>query len=407
MADGRPGVFLEHPGGEIASDPSHVAQIGPERSVRVAVVGISASEICGVRDHAVLLAEALEHEKVSCSLHWLWRSEASMWAGAAEIRSWTRGLAGTLKQDRPDAILLHYSVFSYSYRGVPLYIRPTLSAIHGSGIPLITVLHEFAYPWGRRGMQGAAWSLTQRARLIDVMRASAAVLVTTSRRAQWLATRRWLPKRRVLVAPVFSNLPAATVRARADRPGHVIGLFGYAHERDTALVVLGAVRLLEERGLPIRLMLLGAPGRSSAVAEMWLASARVCAVTHVLAFSGALPAQDLSDALAECDVLLFVDPSGPTSRKTTLAASLASGRAVVALDGPQRWAELVESEAARIVEPSSSALADALAALLADETLSEALGKRGRAFAAQKMGTARSAQTVAGLIGEALSARRS
>jgi hypothetical protein len=59
------------------------------------------------------------------------------------------------------------------------------------------------------------------------------------------------------------------------------------------------------------------------------------------------------------------------------------------------------------VEPSSSALADALAALLADETLSEALGKRGRAFAAQKMGTARSAQTVAGLIGEALSARRS
>jgi glycosyltransferase involved in cell wall biosynthesis len=147
-----------------------------------------------------------------------------------------------------------------------------------------------------------------------------------------------------------------------------------------------------------RVELLGAPGRSSAAGELWLTAARDAGLTRAPSFSGTLAAQQLSDALAACDVLLFVDPLGPNSRKTTLAASLASGRPVVTLDGPRRWRELVDARAAEIVEPRSDALAAALAGLLEDEGRGEMLAARGRAFADQSMSAARAARTIAGLL---------
>jgi glycosyltransferase involved in cell wall biosynthesis len=85
------------------------------------------------------------------------------------------------------------------------------------------------------------------------------------------------------------------------------------------------------------------------------------------------------------------------SRKTTLAASLASGRPVLAVDGPQRWAELVEAGAAMIASPTADALADAIAVLLQDESARERLGARGQSFA-RDMGLGRSAKVAAGLI---------
>jgi glycosyltransferase involved in cell wall biosynthesis len=379
------------------------ARSSDEPPVRVAVVGVSTNVTCGVRDHAVLLAEALAHENVSCSLHWLSRREQSLAAGRSEIRTWARRLGVELNGSQPDVILLHYSVFTYSYRGIPLFVRPTLSALHGSGLPLVTVLHEFAYPWRRGGLRGKAWALTQRALLIRVMRASAAVVVTADFRAQWLASRTWLPRRRAVVAPVFSNLPRPTARPRPERRSHVIGLFGYSYEGAAVALVLDALRLLEDRRIRVQLILLGAPGRSSPAAEAWLAAARMRGLARPPSFSGTLSAQDLSDALAACDVLLSAEPSGPTSRKTTLAASLASGRAVVALDGPRRWSELIRSEAAMVVEPTANALAAALAGLLGDEGLREALGARGRAFSQRTMGVERSAEVVARLLEEVVS----
>jgi len=371
--------------------------------VRMAVVGVSTSRTCGVRDHATLLAEAMSRENVSCSLHWLDRSEGTIRATRSEIRSWARGLAAELEKDPPDVVLLHYSVFSYSYRGLPLFVRPTLSALHSSRIPLVAVLHEFAYPWRRGGLHGTAWALSQRALLIDVMRASAAVVVTIDGRAGWLASRVWLPRRPVAVAPVFSNLPPPGVKPRPDRQSPVIGLFGYSHEGAAVSLVLDALRLLEDRGRGVGLTLLGAPGRSSAIAEGWLAAARTRSIAHALSFSGTLAAQDLSDALAACDVLLIVNFPGPTSQKTTLAASLASGRAVVAIDGPHSWSALIQAQAVHLVQPTSEALASGLDTLLGDEGLRQEIGARGRAFAEAQMGVARSARVVAGLLDAVLS----
>ncbi len=366
--------------------------------LRVAVVGMSAGSMCGARDHARLLAEGLSREEVSCSLHWLDRREESVRGGGREIRAWAQALGGELAHERPDAILLHYSVFAYSHRGLPLFVAPTLAALRRSRIPVVTVLHEFVYPWRHGGPRGKVWALTQRALLIDVMRSSAAVLLTTDFRARWLASRPWLPRRPAAVAPVFSNLPPPLAGPPPQRTQPVLGLFGYSYQGAALSLVLDAIALLARRGLAPRLMLLGAPGRASTVAGMWLQQARARGVDHALEFSDTLPAQDLSNALAACDLLLFADASGPSSRKGTLAASLASGRPVLALDGPRRWLELVWAEAAAVAEPTAPALADAIHELLGDGAAREALGKRGRVFAEERMGVGRTAEAVRELL---------
>jgi glycosyltransferase involved in cell wall biosynthesis len=384
-------------------DPTGTDAAGT-RALRVAAVGISTTLTCGVRDHATLLADALGEQGVRCSLHWLQRSEDPLRASRLQVRAWTQALSRELQADEPDAILLHYSVFSYSHRGLPLLVRPTLSALRATGIPLVSALHEYAYPWRRGGARGTVWAVTQRAALLGLMRASAAALVTTEWRAEWLASRAWLPSRRLAVAPIFSNLPPPGATARPHGPVPVVGLFGYAYEPATVALVLDALRALERAGIDAQLLLIGAPGAASPAAREWLDGALARGFAREPGFSGTLPAQELSDRLAACDVLLSAEPSGPTSRKTTLAASLASGRPVLALDGPRTWRELIAADAAIAVQPSANAFAGALADLLADGQRRESLGARGRAFAAQTMTSAHSAQVLAGLLEGVLSA---
>jgi glycosyl transferase family 1 len=377
---------------------------------RIAVVGVSINPICGARDHATLLARELENGGASCTMHWLTRSERSLRGSRREIRAWLERLTAELRDGGADVVLLHYSVFSYAHAGVPLFVRPLASVLRRAGIPTIAVLHEIAYSWSSTGARGKVWALTQRAAFVEVMRVSAAVLVTTDARAAWIGSRRWLPKRPLAVAPVFSNLPAPSLAATPSvapvssgasgvkRTGETVGLFGYAYDAAATPLVLDALRrLVDERG-DTRLLLLGAPGGESPAARRWRAAAKARGLADALSFTGTLSAQELSNALASCEVLLFVAIAGPSSRKGTLAASLASGRPVVAVDGPNRWEELARSNAALIVEPTAAALAAAVGGLLAHEAEREALGSRSHAFSRERMGVARTAEAVSELV---------
>ncbi len=364
--------------------------------LRIATLGMSLDPICGARDHATLLSEELQRRGASCTTHWLTRTRRSARGSRAEIHAWLDDLAAELRRERPDVAVVHYSVFSYAHAGVPLFVRPFLDALRDARIPVVTVAHELAFSFRRGGVRGKVWALTQRAALVAVMRASAAVLVTTDERERWIASRRWLPRRPVAMAPVFSNLPAPS--ATAARARDTVGLFGYAYDPSATPLVLDALRrVVDERG-DVRLLLLGAPGAESPAARRWREEAHARGLSDVLSFSGALPAQDLSDALASCEVLLFAASAGPSSRKGTLAASLASGGPVVAVDGPNRWEELAGSSAALIVTPTADALARAVGGLLADEAEREALGARARAFARERMSVARTADALSELM---------
>jgi glycosyltransferase involved in cell wall biosynthesis len=375
-------------------------------TAEVAVVGLSVSSTCGVRDHARLLATALERQGVRCTFHWLTRRERSLRSSRTEIRAWTRELASELHRSRPDAVLLHYSVFSYSHKGLPLFVAPTLSALRDAGVPVVVVLHEFAYPWRLGGWRGKVWAFTQRAALIGVMRAATSALVTADSRVGWLETRPWLPRRGILLAPVFSNLPPPSVMPSDGRDGAVVGLFGYSYQGAALSLILDALGRLAAGGAAVTLRLLGGPGGASQAGAGWLAEARRRGLAELLSFTGPLEAQRLSDALAACDVLLFADTAGPSSRKGSLAGSLASGRPVVAIDGPQTWSRLLDADAVRVVAPTADSLAGGIAALLEDTRERDALGARGREFAAREMGLERTVQVVMRLLDDALEARR-
>ncbi len=402
MADARGAGSLRSaaldPGG--ASPPRKVVldPAGAEPR-RIAVLGMSLDPICGARDHATLLTEELRRRGASCTTHWLRRTRRSARGSRAEIRAWLEDLAADLRGERPDVAIVHYSVFSYAHAGVPLFVRALLVALRDADIPVVTVAHELAFSWRRGGVRGKVWALTQRVALVAVMRASAAVLVTTDERERWIDSRRWLPKRPVAMAPVFSNLPPPS--ATVARSQNTVGLFGYAYDAAATPLALDALRrVADERG-DVRLLLLGAPGGESRAARRWREEAHARGLASALSFSGKLPAQDLSDALTSCDVLLFVASAGPSSRKGTLAASLASGRPVVAVDGPNRWEELASSGAALIVAPTADSLAGTVGRLLADEAEQKALGARARAFSRERMSVGRTADAVGELMGRA------
>jgi glycosyltransferase involved in cell wall biosynthesis len=370
----------------------------PGAPLTAAAIGMSLGATSGMRDHARLLAEHLPAVGVRCSLHWLQRNAQALPGARAEVGRWARSLADELGQERPHAIVLHYASFAYAERGLPVFLGPTLRAARRARVPVIAIMHELAYPWRRGGPRGAVWAATQRLALISLMRACAAAVVTTEQRRRWLASRRWLPSRRLAVVPVFSNLPPPSPQVRVQ--DGLVGLFGYAYEGTAASLVLDALRELRDQGTDVMLELLGAPGAASEAGLRWQREAERRSLAQALSFSGRLPAGELSDALARCAVLLCAASPGPTSRKGTLAASLASGRPVVALDGPLTWSELREQDAARVVTASATALARELGALLADGPAREALGARGREFHERRMAVARSAELVASLIRE-------
>lgn len=354
----------------------------------IATVGLSTARWCGVRDHATLLSEALSREGVRSTMHWKDREQDGLATSRAELRAWQQRLDSELTALAPDAILLHYSVFSYAVRGVPVLVRPLLAGLRRAAIPIVTVAHEAAYPWDIGGARGKVWALTQRAALIDVVRASAALLVTADFRAEWLRTRRWLPARRLAVAPVYSNLPMPSPHARADAAADLIGIFGYAYEGALNELALDALARVRRRHRGVRLVLVGAPGEDSAIGRAWRREAVARGVGDALEFSGALPSQELSDTLARCSVLLSINPGGPTQRKGSLAGMLASGVPVVALDGARRWQPLVDEDALRLVPADVAELARAIGQLLDDNPCARALGERGRRFHEQRMSVA-------------------
>jgi glycosyltransferase involved in cell wall biosynthesis len=370
--------------------------------LRLAVVGLSIRDQCGVHDHGRLLGEALARAGATVSHHWLTRRELDRLGPArVEIDEWASRLTGALTAERPDAIILHYSVFSYAHKGVPVFVRPVLAALRPLGVPLLNVMHEFAYPWRYGGWRGLVWAVTQRVVLRRLVAASDAIVVTADFRASWLRSRRWLADRPVVVAPVFSNLPPPPTGAARDQAvagTAAVGLFGFSYQGAAVALVLDAVRLLRREGRDVRLRLLGAPGADSEAGRTWRQGAAARGIAEAVWFSGPLPAADLSNELAGCAVLLFADAAGPTSRKGSLAGALASGRPVVAIDGPLTWPALVDAGAVRIAAPSAAALAAAVSALLDDGPEREALGVRGRAFYEREMDVERTATAARELL---------
>jgi glycosyltransferase involved in cell wall biosynthesis len=371
---------------------------GSKPGFRIALVGASSAPICGVRDHVRVIAEALTAQGAQVETLWWERDESwGLRRLRAEARRWLAAIDETVRCERPDWIIWHYSVFAWGVRGIPFLAPAVARRLARTRVPLLVVLHEFTFPFGDAGIRGRVWALAHRAALVPVWRASAGAIVTTEERGRWLRSRRWLPRRPVLFLPVCSNLPASEAPARP-RGGPRVGVFGFATDAALADEVVAAVAVLRARGLEVRLELIGAPGAANTAADTW----RTAAARHgfdSLAFTDILKPLELTRALSAVDLVLLADSAGPMSRKTTLAAALALAKPVVAIDGPKRWERLVEAKAVVLTRPTVEALATALERLLRDEAFRKRLGQHGAAFYRRWMAPERLASETLALLG--------
>lgn len=351
---------------------SSCSEASPSQRSTLVVTGVSPSEVCGVRDYATVLTAHLGTIGYDAQLLWSQTSDSSA------IRQMT--LASMVERaSEAEVILFNYSVFAGAWHGVPISVPLLAWRLWKAPSAVVLVAHEMVYPWRRRGWRGFVHALTQRAALLPLVAASAVVVVTTEERRNWLRSRPWLPTRPVLWAPVFSNVPVCSEASlRSSSASLAVGVFGYGHESERRDLVVRAVSGVASKLEGVELVLIGGPGPRSAQGLAWQESARAACCPH--RFTGTVSPDELSRELSELGVFVFFDDAGPTSRKTTLAAALAHAVPTIALDGPDRWAEIVDRGAVELSAPDATALEIALVDILTDSAKRERLGRAGRCF---------------------------
>lgn len=357
-------------------------------SVRILVAGVSAGPVCGVRDQAAVLSGALAEAGAEIST--IWGPDAL--GKAPDLGDLVRQVDQRSRAERADAVLLHYSVFAYSRRGVPLGVPSLATRLRKLGVPLLAFAHEFACPWTGRGWRGGTQAATQRAALVPFLSVAARVFVTTPERAEWLNSRRWLLRSPVTFVPIASNIPPHPSSEAVIAVGGRIGLFSFSDQSLAVELLVGAVADAARRTACAHLVLIGGPGPDSPAAERWrlAASAVGCSLT----FTGTVTAPEVSRQLAACEVIVLPDPAGPSPRKSSLAAALAHGRPILALHGPNTWPEFINAAAVEVADMNRQALAASLDRLLHDAGRREALGARGKSFYESRLAVEAAAKIV-------------
>lgn len=366
--------------------------------LEVLVAGASHGAICGVRDQAEVLATALEQLGMSVTTVW----SAGPTSPMGSLQALARAVRSRCADVRPDVVLLHYSAFAYARRGVPLGVPALAFQLRGLDVPVLLFAHEFAFGWGRRGWRGTVQAVTQRAALVPLVAVSSAIVTTTGDRARFLRSRWWLPRRRVTVAPVITNIPVADAGG-VGVPGRV-GVFGFGSEAMEVGTTVEAVARVARRVPDAHLMLIGSPGPDSGAADRWRAAARRAGCR--LAFTGILAAGEVSAQLQATQVMVMPERGGPTARKTTLAAALSHGRPVVAFKGANAWPDLVSAGAVDLVAVDAEAMAERLALLLTDGNRRASLTRAALAFHRAQLSPARVAGLVADVLGEVANRKR-
>lgn len=343
--------------------------------LRVAMVGLSEGNVCGVRDYATRITEALGRLDVKATVYWCdRRADLSLVLGVREVGSWARLLARKLEIDHPDVIVLHYSAFAYGYRGIPLLVVPVLARLRQVGAPIVLILHEFVYPWHYHGFRGFVWAVTDRLVLPLLLLCSSGVVVTTEDRRAWLRQRGWFPRRPIRVLPVPSNVPLTGASTAPSEK--VVGVFGFGAESVDISTVIEGMKLAAREIADVRLRLIGGPGPDSEAAKHWRRFASDAGVG--LEFTGILEMDALSRAVSQVGLVMFADIA--SSRRGTLATSLLHGKAVIAFDGAQTWSALRVADAACLVERAPGAVASAIVRLMKDHLAREGYEQRAAAF---------------------------
>lgn len=346
--------------------------------MRILSIGLVHTGPCGVRDHGALLSQELRSDGDEVEEVWVTNDGKSFpdtWRATWKL------LRAALTHRTSDAAIWHYSVFAYSFRGIPMPGVLAGMLLRLRGVPVVATLHEMTLPLGTRG-RGRIQAICQHLVLPLVLGGSREIVVTTEGRAAWLQSTFCISDSRIHVIPVFSNFDTSTTSedfaVAASFPGThpKIGVPGWGSSPGLESILLRAATQPELVDRNLTIQLLGAPGPGSAEARRWLSAATTAGIGGRLQFTGVLTPERFNDHLRQCQVVAILFGDGPSSRHTMLAAALSNGCAIVALDGSDTWSALTSAGAVTIASPTPADLAAKIAYLFDNFAHRRLLGDR-------------------------------
>lgn len=251
------------------------------------------------------------------------------------------------------ADVVHVQYAPTAYRVTPGRVA-ALPGVVG-GVPLVTTLHEYE-------PDGEADAL---------LPASSAVVVTNATHAAAVRERLDRPPDVIPLAPNVCGRPGGRAR-----DGSTLVFFGYVHPVKGVRYLIEAVALVRRRHPRVRLLVVGGftslalpePEAEAFRAEL-AAHARQCGVADRVAFTGYLPADEVSALLDAADVGVLPFTHGVTGKSGALLTLLGHGLPTVVTAAPET--ELVDGEQVRLVRATrdSAALAEAIEDVLGDPSL--------------------------------------
>ncbi len=414
------------------------------RTVRVLIVTPRyPPDRCGVGDYTALLARHLARRGVDVTV--MTAPEPGLRAAHADgdgvtvrrlVASWGWTslplLCAVAAQGRFDVVHVQYQNEMYG-RSAAIAALPAALRLLRPRLPVVVTVHDYGTPWPRRlrvraiaGPYGKAWFAV-------MLWASRRVVLTNEqdeRRFTRQRLRYTVPASRYAVVPVGSNLPpvadaacaeaaaqdlgasdgeAASTRSagvqptpdhvpgparsrrsleQGQRPGTdeaiTLGYFGFVNPAKGVDTLVEAFRLARRRRPSLRLLLVCALRSDEPYHETIRRLIEEPELRDAVTVTGELPDAEAASALSRCDVVALPFREGVSLRRTTLAAALALGRAVISTRSEAPPAALREGQDLLLVPPADAqALADAIVALADDPARRAELGRHARAAAEQ------------------------
>jgi glycosyltransferase involved in cell wall biosynthesis len=298
------------------------------------------------------------------------------------VNSWGLGcwrvIADIARQQRFDVLNVQYEPVAYTMQ-VGVNFLPGAWVRRKIKTPIVTTFHDLLVPY----LFPKAGRL--RRKVVEYLaRRSDAVIVTNEEDRARLSNLQ-PPISNLHTIPIGSNIDPSSAgefdraaeRARwgIQPDERLLGYFGFLNLSKGGSDLMQALKVLSDRGLPVKLLLIGGRTGSSDPTNAEYAAQ----VEHVIdslgvkdrvIATGYLEPSDASRALSLCEVMVLPYVDGASLRRGSLLAAIAHGRAIVTT-GPRYPIEgLKHEESVLYVRPNNSqVLAEAVQRVLQDVEL--------------------------------------
>ncbi|NTU63527.1 MAG: glycosyltransferase family 4 protein [Chloroflexi bacterium] len=293
------------------------------------------------------------------------------------MRCWGQ-LADIARHECFDVLNIQYEPAAYAMQ-VGVNFLPSSWVRRQIKVPMVSTFHDLLVPYLFPKAGPLRWEVVE-----YLARHSDAVIVTNGEDHARLSNLQ-SPTSNLHVIPIGSNInpsvagdfDQAAEQARwGIRPDeYLLGYFGFLNLSKGGSDLMQALKVLSDRGLPVKLLLIGGRTGSSdptnaeyaAQVEQLIDSLRV--KDRVVA-TGYLEPPEVSRALLTCDVIALPYVDGASLRRGSLLAAIAHGKAIVTTEPRYPIEGLIHEDSVLYVSLSDpQALAVALQRVLKDDAL--------------------------------------